>query len=89
MPGEEVETPPLAGMNLHAFRWDHALAFGRWLLKDRFPPRVTVFLIEAQSIEPGVGLSPPVERAMQQVAAALLCRYGAGVASAEHGRIRP
>ncbi len=89
IPGEEVETPPLAGMNLHSFRWDNALAFGRWLLKDRFPAHVTVFLIEAQSTEPGVGLSPPVERAMREVADLLLRRYGAGVAGAEHGRLRP
>lgn len=88
IPGEEVETPPLAGMNLHSFRWDNALAFGRWLLKDRFPARVTVFLIEAQSVEPGVGLSPPVERAMHEVADLLLRRYGGGVAGAEHGRLR-
>lgn len=88
IPGEEVETPPLAGMNLHSFRWDNALAFGRWLLKDRFPERVTVFLIEAQSVEPGVGLSPPVERAMHQVADELLRRYGSGIAGADRGRLR-
>jgi hydrogenase maturation protease len=89
LPGEEVETPPLAGMNLHSFRWDNALAFGRWLLKERFPGRVTVFLIEAESVEPGVGLSPPVERAMHEVADELLRRYGAGAADAECGRVRP
>jgi hydrogenase maturation protease len=88
IPGEDVETPPLAGMNLHAFRWDHALAFGRWLLKDKFPSRVTVFLIEARSVEPGVGLSPPVERAMHSVAAELLRRYGAEAAGGERGRVR-
>ena len=38
VPGEEVEQlPPVDGINLHAFRWDHAIAFGRWLLKDDYP----------------------------------------------------
>ncbi len=47
VPGEEVEQlPPLSGINPHAFRWDHALAFGRWLLKEDYPRRVTVYLIE-------------------------------------------
>ena len=33
VPGEELEDlPPLEGLHTHAFRWDHALAFGRWLL---------------------------------------------------------
>jgi hydrogenase maturation protease len=33
--GDDVASlPPLEGLNLHSFRWDHALAFGKWLLKD-------------------------------------------------------
>jgi hydrogenase maturation protease len=89
IPGEEVETPPLAGMNLHSFRWDHALAFGRWLLKENFPERVTVFLIEAKSLEPGVGLTPPVEKAMHEVAGELVCRYSAVAAVPRREWIRP
>ncbi len=89
LPGEDLETPQPAGMNLHALRWDHALAFGRWLLKERFPGRVTVFLVEAQSTEPGYGLSPPVEDAMRQVADELLRRFGAGCENEERGRPRP
>ncbi len=89
IPGDDVETPPLAGMNLHAFRWHSALAFGRWLLKERFPAKVTVFLIEAQSVEPGLGLSEPVERSMHEVADELLRRYGgAGLGGSESGWIR-
>ncbi|ADG07183.1 hydrogenase maturation protease [Kyrpidia tusciae] len=76
IPGEEVETPPLTAVNLHDFRWDHAIAFGRWLLKDRFPEKVTVVLIEAETLEPGVGLSPAVETAMERVAADLIRRLG-------------
>jgi len=76
VPGEEVETPPLTAINLHNFRWDHAIAFGRWLLKERFPQKVTVFLIEAQRLEPGMGLSPAVQAAMERLAADLMRRLG-------------
>ncbi|PZN12298.1 MAG: hydrogenase maturation protease [Bacillota bacterium] len=76
VPGEEVETPPLTAINLHNFRWDHAIAFGRWLLKERFPRKVTVFLIEAQRLEPGMGLSPAVQAAMERLAADLMRRLG-------------
>lgn len=76
VPGEEVETPPLKGMNLHDFRWDHALALGKWLLKDRFPKKVTVFLIEAEDLSHGFGLSPTVEEAMERLANELFRRLG-------------
>ena len=60
--GRDVETlPPLAGINLHSFRWDHALAFGRWLLKDEYPRDIVVYLIEAESLEFGAELSPRVD----------------------------
>lgn len=65
--GTDCETPPLAGVNLHAFRWDHALAFARWALKDEYPPRIDVWLIEAERLEVGEPLSPKVEAAMHRV----------------------
>lgn len=76
LPGQEVEQlPPPTGMNLHAFRWDHALAFARWLLKDDYPQQVTVFLIEAAQTGWGEGLSPAVDAAVNRVVALLLERY--------------
>lgn len=72
LPGEEVETPPVNNVNLHDFRWDHAIAMGRWLLKSRFPKKVTVFLIEAENLSHGFGLSPTVEAAMERLAQELL-----------------
>lgn len=77
VPGEEVESlPPLAGINLHAFRWDHAIAFGRWLLKDEYPRKVTAYLIEGASFEPGEGLSPAVDRAVDELAIRLCATLG-------------
>lgn len=70
VPGEELEDlPPLDGFHTHSFRWDHALAFGRWLLKDEYPTDVTVFLIEAASVDFGAELTPAVAAAMEVVAA--------------------
>jgi len=66
--GADVETlPPLEGINLHAFRWDHALAIARWALKEDYPRQVLVYLIEAESFEFGAPLSGPVERAMDRL----------------------
>lgn len=68
--------PPPSGIALHAIRWNHAVAFGRQLLAADFPPRVTVFLVEGQSFEPGAGLSPAVCQAVESLAQLLLARCG-------------
>ena len=68
VPGEEVEQlPPDSGMNLHAFRWDHAIAFGRWLLKEDYPEKITVYLIEGVTYEVGETLSEPVDAAIDKL----------------------
>jgi hydrogenase maturation protease len=67
VPGEELEDlPPVTGLHQHAFRWDHALAVGRWLLKDAYPEQVVVFLVEAASTEPGADLTEPVRAGLEQ-----------------------
>jgi hydrogenase maturation protease len=77
VPGSEVEhLPPLTGINMHAFRWDHAIAFGRWLLKDEYPANVTAYLIEGEAFEMGEGLSPAVDRAVDQLVDRLFERLG-------------
>ncbi len=69
VPGEQIEQlPPPEGINLHAFRWDHALAFGRWLLKEAYPRDITVFLIEGASFDYGAPLSPAVQTQMEALA---------------------
>jgi hydrogenase maturation protease len=69
VPGEELEQlPPLTGIHMHAFRWDHALAFGRWLLKDEYPQNITVYLIEGACFDFGASLSQPVVEQMNALA---------------------
>ena len=73
VPGHQLEQlPPVAGINLHCFRWDQALEFGRWLLKDEYPKNITVYLIEAANLEFGAELSAPVKAAIESLAETLL-----------------
>jgi hydrogenase maturation protease len=68
VPGDELEDlPPLEGLHTHLFRWDHALAFARWLLKDDYPEDVTVLLVEAEQVELGAPLSPAARRGLEVV----------------------
>jgi len=74
---EEVEQlPPDSGMNLHAFRWDHAIAFGRWLLKEDYPKKITVYLIEGVTYEVGEVLSAPVDAAIDKLVEKLFEEIG-------------
>lgn len=66
--GTDVEElPDLSALNLHSFRWDHALAFARWLLKDEYPREVVVYLIEAESFDFGAPLSDTVDAAAERL----------------------
>jgi hydrogenase maturation protease len=68
VPGEELsDLPPVTGLHQHAFRWDHALAVGRWLLKDAYPQQVVVFLVEAADTEAGAALSEPARAGLARV----------------------
>lgn len=83
VPGAEIEhLPPLTGINLHSFRWDHALAFARWLLKDEYPQSITVYLVEAAQLEPGAPLSPAVERALTRLEETFFLRWSSQSAGA-------
>ncbi|MBX0329187.1 hydrogenase maturation protease [Oscillochloris sp. ZM17-4] len=77
VPGHELEhLPPLTGINQHAFRWDHALAFGRWLLKEEYPRDITVYLIEGEDFAFGAPLSPAVAARMEELASFLCGQPG-------------
>jgi hydrogenase maturation protease len=58
VPGQNVAQAHPPSMNLHEFRWDHALYAGRRVLGGEFPSEVLVILIEARSLAFGVELSP-------------------------------
>ena len=67
VPGTELEGKPPDSYNLHDFRWDHALYAGRQIFKDEFPGDVLVYLIQAKSLDFGLGLSSEVEKAATKV----------------------
>ncbi len=68
VPGDVLEAVPPQSYNMHDFRWDHALYAGRRIYGDAFPSDVTVLLVEAESLDLGLGLSPRVESAAVRVA---------------------
>jgi hydrogenase maturation protease len=73
MLGSDVEElPDLTTLNLHSFRWDHALVFARWLLKDEYPTDVVVYLVEAGGLDFGAPLTPAVDAATDRVVERLL-----------------
>ncbi len=73
VPGEELENlPPLTDIHTHNFRWDNALAFGRWLLKDEYPTDIMVYLIEGENFEFGEVLSPKIKETMEKLAVKLI-----------------
>ncbi len=67
VPGSELEALPEPSYNLHDFRWDNALYAGRKIFKEEFPADVTVYLIEAETLEFGIGLSDSVEHSVKRV----------------------
>jgi hydrogenase maturation protease len=67
VPGAELTRPYEPALNLHDFRWDHALHAGRMIFRDEFPADVVVLLIEAETVELGIGLSPSVAAAVDKV----------------------
>lgn len=67
VPGSELEYRYEPSLNLHDFRWDHALFAGRKIFREDFPSDVVVLLIEAHTVELGIGLSPAVSVAVVKV----------------------
>lgn len=67
VPGEELEREREAGYSLHDFRWDDALYAGRRIYREDFPSAVTVFLIEAVSLDFGLEMNPAVIAGAQKV----------------------
>ena len=68
VPGEVLESAPKQSLGLHDFRWNHALFAGRKIYGEAFPQDVSVFLIEAASLDLGLSLGPEVGAAVELVA---------------------
>jgi hydrogenase maturation protease len=71
VPGHVLAAPPPSSLSLHDFRWEHALYAGRKMRGADFPEKIKVFLVEAQTLTLGVGLTPPVAQAAQKVCEAI------------------
>ena len=71
VPGAQLQREHAPSLNLHDFRWDHALAAGRLIFREQFPTDVSVVLIEAESLALGLTLSAPVRTAAEGVIARL------------------
>ena len=69
LPGSEIDTAHQPTYSLHDFRWDHAVHAGRRIFGAAFPDDVSVYLIEAGSLELGTELTAPVSRAVGKVCA--------------------
>jgi hydrogenase maturation protease len=78
VPGDALEQPPRSSFNLHDFRWDHALFAGRQMYREQFPADVRVFLIEAENLGLGIGLSQSVSDAARTVAGRIRDIVGVG-----------
>ena len=74
VPGSEAQSQHEASLNLHGFRWDHALYAGRKIYREAFPADVTAFLIEAKNLELGCELSNEVRTAAIVVADKIAAR---------------
>lgn len=67
VPGSEISTEHHPAYSLHDFRWDHAVHAGRRIFGADFPADLTVYLIEAGSLQLGTELTAPVSRAVGTV----------------------
>lgn len=69
VPGEELQSHHEPEYSLHSFRWDHALSAGRKIFRENFPTDVSVYLIEAKSLDLGLEMSAEVLASGSQVVA--------------------
>ena len=77
IPGSALQEAPARALATHDFRWEDAIAAGRAIFREEFPRDVTVFLVEAQSLDFGIGLTLVVEAAAGKVAARIAALLGA------------
>lgn len=81
----ETRSAPIAHagaecISLHDFDWEQALGIGKALLGDAFPEAIVFFGVEVEHTEPGLGLSPPIERALHEIVRMVRSELAVGVA---------
>jgi hydrogenase maturation protease len=74
VPGEELANIPEPSYNLHDFRWDNAIYAGKKIYADAFPDDISVYLIEATSVDLGLGLSSAVEETAKVVVSKIIAK---------------
>lgn len=67
VPGEELANIPEPSYNLHDFRWDNAIYAGKKIYKEDFPENITVYLIEAETVDMGIGMTDVVTTTADKV----------------------
>lgn len=67
LPGSEIDGAHQPAYSLHDFRWNHAVHAGRRIFGAAFPSDLTVYLIEAGSLQLDTELTAPVSRAVGEV----------------------
>lgn len=77
VPGDELASPHQPSLNLHDFRWDHAVYTGRQIYREAFPIDVTAYLIEGASTALGCGLTPSIRDAAEKTARKIEARIAA------------
>lgn len=75
---ELANLPAVSGVTSHSFRWDNAIAMGRWLLGEAFPDDVEVYLVEVASTIAGAVLSDQAIAGMRQVVDEIVERVRTG-----------
>lgn len=75
VPGDELAEIHEANFSLHDFRWQHALYAGQKMYGEEFPDKVTVYLVEAERLDFGLSLSPPVQKRAETLIESLYSRY--------------
>jgi len=71
VPGDVLAREYAPSLNLHDFRWDHALATGKRVFGPACPATISVLLVEVERTSFGLELSAPVEAAADALVARL------------------
>lgn len=70
--GDAISLESLSVINTHEFRFQHAIALGRLILKENYPSKVRIFLVEAEHSNPGDSMSPRVAESVARLCGELL-----------------